>query len=105
MVPEDEASKGPLPALAFELVEEGPCLTGALAMRESDVVREHATTVMSTIRAIWPGLTDQDVQAMHAWNWSACCHRGTEAHTGASVTRFLTHWWHGRREHREEIVR
>jgi len=74
-------------------------------MRVPDLVVEHATPLLSDIREIWPGLTEQDVQAMHAWKWNACCHRGAEAHTGASVTRFLAHWWHGRREHREEIVR
>jgi len=61
----------PVPAPVFESIEKGPCLTGALAMREPDLVREHATTAMSNIREIWPGLTGRDVQPTHAWKWSA----------------------------------
>jgi len=74
-------------------------------MSEPDVVREHATTVTSNIRDIWPGLTEPDVQAIHAWRWSAHRHRGARDHAGASVTGLSTYWWHGGSEHREEIVR
>jgi len=34
-------------------------------------VREYQSTVMRDVRQVWPTLTEQDVQAMAAWRWSA----------------------------------
>jgi len=55
-------------------------------MDEPDLVMEHATTVRSNIRGIWPDLTDQDVQALSAWRWSAHRHRDAPDQTRAFVT-------------------
>ena len=41
-------------------------------MGGSEPVTEHKTTVMRRVRQVWPTLSEQDVQAMAAWRWSAC---------------------------------
>jgi hypothetical protein len=44
-------------------------------MGKPDKVTERGTTVIPNIREFWPTLTEEDIQAMNKWRWSACRHQ------------------------------
>jgi hypothetical protein len=52
-------------------------------MEAPDGTPRHGARVMSSIRQVWPHLTDQDIRALNTWRWRAHTGHGPWNMTGA----------------------